>query len=66
MTPSTLEFAVKYDFNSLFRFGIVPFIIASHGCLGIVPSTKMLLDNTPHKQSTLIKCFPPHYAYLSD
>lgn len=52
MTPSALELAVKYDFNSLFRLGMITFIIASHGCLGIVPSTVMLLDNTPHKQST--------------
>lgn len=52
MGPSALELALKYDFNSLLRFAMVPFIIASHGCLGIVPSTKMLLDNTPHKQST--------------
>lgn len=52
MTPSALELAVKYDFNSLFRLVMMTLIIASHGCLGIVPSTVMLLDNTPHKQST--------------
>ncbi len=52
MAPSVLELALKYNFNSLLRFSMVPFIIASQGCLGIVPSTKMLLDNTPHKRST--------------
>lgn len=52
MTPSALELALKHGFNSLLRFGMVAFIIASHGSLGIVPSPEMLLDNTPHKQTT--------------
>lgn len=52
MAPSALELTLKYDFNSLLRFAMVLFIIASHWCLGIVPTAEMLLDSTPHQQFT--------------
>ncbi len=59
VAPSVLELALKYNFNSLLRLDMALFIIASQGCLGIVPSTKMLLDITLLIVSLLlIKCFP--------